>query len=436
MTHAELCSPEEKKEALAKAVQSRTFSRSEQLKAFLLYVCEAETLRPGRPLTEYVIGVEVLRRPEGYSPAEDSSVRTRAYELRQKLDKLYSIEYPNEVVQIAIPKGTYSPHYVRREQVPEIAANERPIRNDLPSPVPVTVREPLLTRGWLALALLVAALAGSAVTWVYVRFTSEIPETSPVLSEAWGPLGRHDGTVLLSIATPLSLVAGPLDHEVYSSLTYPAPPETFPLFRQHRLLPDDGRLGLTFSDNMLAVGTMNAALTCANTLRKFGTSYQVLPERVATVSSLRGRNAILLGAPVDSEAISVAMKDMPLLVDFEPSVREFVIRDRATGQIIVPKKNIRGEFAEVYGLLTVKDSRDGDGRRVQTVLLSGITSVGIQGAAEFFSSAAALRNLRSVITRGKGVGFPACYQVVVRCTFHDLLLLTSDYYTHRVIRQE
>ena len=72
----------------------------------------------GADLTEYVIGVEVLGRPEGYSPAEDSSVRTRAYELRQKLEKLYSTELQAEAIQIVVPKGAYTPHYVKPSTLP------------------------------------------------------------------------------------------------------------------------------------------------------------------------------------------------------------------------------------------------------------------------------------------------------------------------------
>ena len=92
------CAREDKRLALERALHSRTFARSEQLRAFLQFVCEAEMRGAGADLTEYVIGVEVLGRPEGYSPAEDSSVRTRAYELRQKLEKLYSSELQAEAI--------------------------------------------------------------------------------------------------------------------------------------------------------------------------------------------------------------------------------------------------------------------------------------------------------------------------------------------------
>ena len=113
MTEITECTQEDKRLALEHALHSRTFARSEQLRAFLRFVCEAEMRGTGGDLTEYVIGVEVLGRPEGYSPAEDSSVRTRAYELRQKLEKLYSNELQGEAIRIVVPKGAYAPHYVK-----------------------------------------------------------------------------------------------------------------------------------------------------------------------------------------------------------------------------------------------------------------------------------------------------------------------------------
>ncbi len=425
MTKLENCSREERELALQKALQSRTFARSEQLKAFLRFICESEALRPGAPLTEYVIGVEVLGRPEGYSPAEDSAVRTRAYELRQKLDRLYSTELPDEAVRILIPKGTYSPQYVRSSnglqlQILTPQAASKQLRTSARSLVP---------------AILISLLLGSGLTWLVMKAVTQNAGSDPALVEAWGPLAKHDQTVALCVATPLSLVLGPREHDVYDSPSYAPPEEAYSLFKKHRFLPPDGRLGMTFSDNMIAVGTMNAAMVTAKTLRSFGTAYQLLPERAAEASSLRGRNVVYLGAPVDSEAIALAMRDVPLAVDFEPSIREFVIRDRSTGKFIAPKKDAAGDFTEVYGLITVKTARDSDRKRVQTVLFSGITSVGSQGAAEFFSSPSAMINLRSTLAKEGASGFPAVYQVVIKCSCVNQLVLSADYYSHRIIRR-
>ena len=143
---------------------------------------------------------------------------------------------------------------------------------------------------------------------------------------------------------------------------------------------------------------------------------------------------VLFGAPVDSEAVTREMADQPLTVDYEPSIREFVIRDRAAGQFIAPKKLPNGDFTEVFGLITVKAGRDSDRRPTEGVVFSGITSVGIQGAAEYFSSPAAMAGLKNIFKKDGSAGFPASYQVVVKCTNTNLLLLSADYYAHRIVK--
>jgi len=256
------------------------------------------------------------------------------------------------------------------------------------------------------------------------------------VAEAWHLLARPDANILLCAATPLHLVLGPASHEAYGSPTYPAPPEAYSLFRQHRPLPGQAKLGMIFTDNVLGVGTMNAVVASVNTLRAFGGSYQILPERAATLASLRGRNAMLFGAPVDSEAISKTLQDTPLTVDYEASLKEFVIRDRVAGRMIVPRKDANGDFVDVYGLLTVDNTRDSERGKLATVVFSGITSAGTHGAAEYFASARSMRNLREVFAKEGIRGFPAAYQVVVKCKFSNMLLLSYEYHSHRVWQRD
>ena len=104
-------SNDEKRMALARVLESRTFGRSDQLRAFLRYVCEAELEGRAHQLNEYALGVSVLGRRPGYSPAEDSSVRSRAYELRNKLRTYYQSEGSDDPIQIEIDKGAYIPRF-------------------------------------------------------------------------------------------------------------------------------------------------------------------------------------------------------------------------------------------------------------------------------------------------------------------------------------
>src|SRR5262245_5497724 len=103
---------EQKRAALDALLNSQTFSRADQLKCFLKYVCEMEMAGRGRELTEYLIGIEALGRPTNYSPGDDSAVRTRAFALRKKLHEFYEHEQPNATLRIDLLKGSFCPHFV------------------------------------------------------------------------------------------------------------------------------------------------------------------------------------------------------------------------------------------------------------------------------------------------------------------------------------
>ena len=110
--------------------------------------------------------------------------------------------------------------------------------------------------------------------------------------------------------------------------------------------------------------------------------------------------------------------------------------ERTSGRMILPKKDANGDFTEVYGLVTVLSTRDSDRGRLGMVVFSGITSAGTHGAAEFFSSPRALRNLQSALRKDGIQGFPAAYQVVVKCTFSNMLLLAYEYDSHKILVKE
>jgi hypothetical protein len=104
---------QEKREALEEVVGSERFSRAEQLRNFLRYICEMELAGRGGELCEALIGVEALRRPADYTPTEDASVRRRASDLRERLQDVYATELAGSRVRIELPKGRYIPRFVR-----------------------------------------------------------------------------------------------------------------------------------------------------------------------------------------------------------------------------------------------------------------------------------------------------------------------------------
>jgi hypothetical protein len=111
----------EKRAALEQVLQSATFTRASQVRNFLRYICEMEIAGRGAALHEYLIAVEAMGRPAAYSTDSDSSVRRRAYALRQKLVSVYANELTDARIRIEVPKGSYVPRYVAVEPPAECA---------------------------------------------------------------------------------------------------------------------------------------------------------------------------------------------------------------------------------------------------------------------------------------------------------------------------
>ena len=101
----------DKRAALEEVLKSTTFLRASQVRNFLRYICEMEFAGRAAALHEYLIGVEALGRPTAYSTEDDSSVRRRAYALRQKLEQVYETELADAPIRIDVPKGSYVPRF-------------------------------------------------------------------------------------------------------------------------------------------------------------------------------------------------------------------------------------------------------------------------------------------------------------------------------------
>jgi hypothetical protein len=114
----------EKRAALEEVLGSTTFLRASQVRNFLKYICEMELAGRGDTLHEYLIGVEALGRPTAYSTEDDSSVRRRAYALRQKLDEVYAKELTDARIRIEVPKGSYVPRFTARAWDSYAACND------------------------------------------------------------------------------------------------------------------------------------------------------------------------------------------------------------------------------------------------------------------------------------------------------------------------
>ena len=180
----------ERRDALEAALSSRTFVRSDRLKKLLRFLSEAEIEGRGSELNEYRIGVEALDRPEGYSPSEDSSVRSRIYELRQKLERFYSEEAPHAAVRIELNKGSHTVRFVR--------SRPRLLARLIPDPRVLK----MAGAGVLGGVLIAFAVVSWGLRW---RPVQAQPGWTPELEALWKPFLDRATPVLISFETRLFL---------------------------------------------------------------------------------------------------------------------------------------------------------------------------------------------------------------------------------------
>lgn len=194
---------EEKHAALEQVLESRVLRRCDQLQKMLRFICEAAIEGRADELSEYLIGVEALGRPSSYSPVEDSIVRTRAYDLRNKLAKYYGSEMPHAPIRIDIERGAYVARFHRNGHVPNAVrpgslATEVPllpaIAPALPQPVP---------RRWMLPAFIASCCVSVALavclwtTWPRHAKDAQPDGWTPEIETLWKPF--------LADATPVVL---------------------------------------------------------------------------------------------------------------------------------------------------------------------------------------------------------------------------------------
>lgn len=145
---------------------------------------------------------------------------------------------------------------------------------------------------------------------------------------------------------------------------------------------------------------------------------------------------ILVGDPLTSFAAVQLLGSVRLTGAMDPATHRMVIRDQTLAPGSPPafsRASTQTGSTEVFGLLTVRPTDAAPGQRRRTLIVSGVSNVGVQGAMEFFASPERMRDLKQRFEKEGQAGFPDSYQVVVRCTAQDRLPLSCNYAAHYVL---
>lgn len=112
----------EKKE-LEAVLESGLFAASCNAARLLRFVCNKYFEGAGA-VTEYDVALQALGRRPDFDARNDSIVRVEAHRVRKRLQEYYESEGASRAIRIVLPRGTYTPQFVRVENGDPIPAEQ------------------------------------------------------------------------------------------------------------------------------------------------------------------------------------------------------------------------------------------------------------------------------------------------------------------------
>jgi hypothetical protein len=427
-------SDDEKRLALARVLESRTFGRSDQLRAFLRYVCEAELEGRANQLNEYALGVSVLGRREGYSPAEDSSVRSRAYELRNKLRTYYESEGSDDPIQIEIDKGAYIPRFSRREKAALIEPPSAAATADasIPAAGPASF-EPAGPRK-RRLGLLFGAALGLFIAFSAIAFLARNRHVAPPvrgiraqlatpeMEALWKPFLDSEAPLLIAFETRLFFFAPATGLVIRDYLTNQpadaAKSKSLQTF-QERMGAQELQERFDYAD----YGAVHAAFLLG---RLLGRDVGLKHSNSLGWQDIWNSNIIFLGKPNLNPSIRYSLEGK----DFAETEHGAAIRNLhpLPGEPELYRQAATHGAGEKYGLITVLPGPQ-PGRRM--MILSSSAAELMWALAEAVTSPARVQEIMSRVILPSGECPPA-FQVIIAATFESNVPVRIRYVTHRV----
>jgi hypothetical protein len=435
---------EEKHGQVERVLGSVTFSNAPVLKCFLQFIVSLAVEGRSDEISEYAIATQVFGRPPKFDPASDTIVRTQAYRLRLKLKEYYEREGKDDGITIEVPKGHYVPLFLFRPKngLPEPEPSFRmPVQPEPIPAAPAAVRDKLWMRITGAVLVgLVIFIAGAVVGARRLnqrQSASANDKDAGIEAQFWSGFFNSNRHIVVSFWDFYYLVSeGNVLLPVYGwgpavERFVPADPK---VAANPKLAAMAGRL--YYENGFAPLGDMLAVQRLSMLYTNLGANITAIRAHQLTLEELKNSDLVFLGSFQDRGNLVWLPEQWPW---------RFAVRtgSGAWSNYIVDTA-APAEANSHFGLGFDRDSHvlrtdyalisviPGVNPARRVVTLAGLTTSGTQGAAEFLSSEAGLREMLSAIgTRQNGrLVFPRFFQCVVRVEVaHGLDVITTKYVT-------
>ncbi|MCL5670018.1 MAG: hypothetical protein M1423_01780 [Acidobacteria bacterium] len=403
--------------SLETILQSKTFSHGTSLRQILEFIVRNNLSSPEKHIKEYTIATEVLGRKGDFDPKVDNIVRIQMGRLRGKLEEYYLAEGQRDPIQIVMPRGQYTPEYIR------VPTDVQPTTTDHPQPIGVSqVKRRRVDWRWgvgIALVICNLVLVANHLMRPWTKLSSPfrslwepffLSSSPPLivfgnpafLMSKQGDLYRYDLPMILFMGSRVSTLG--------NRAAYPAGKEESGPFY--------------YFDAYTGTGEVVAAAKIARFLTARGEPFLIKRSGLTSYDDVKNNNVIFLGSDKQDQIL----KNLPVVQElvFQPPPPDqytmgSCIRDMnpppghpATyGLQLNPST---GAIEVDYGLISLLP---GVSAGHHVLVLAGITTLATQAAGDFVTSErdmARLKQMLGVATamKSRSASFQALLEVKVR----------------------
>jgi hypothetical protein len=356
------------RDELTELLKTPHFSNSKRYPALLSYIVEKTIAGRSDELKERILGIEVFHRPPDYDTNNDTVVRVAAGEVRKRLALVYHESEVEHTIQITLPAGSYVPEFFRTTSqeilIPPILAgptlDQRISQTGFEKLTPASASVPLRTISiplrirsmwWKRGAVLAVVALAAVFVALFVHLWAAARQTSVDLF--WQPIHTASSPALIC---PSAMVRDP----------------TTPY-----------GLAIAHKADEILFTSMATTVTLAelvNLFTKNHTEYMVQPSSSTTLTDMRERPVILIGA-YDNEWTGRLQNDLRYRFAPSPARQIYDTMNPSTTWIRPPSLPLLEE--DDYAVVARFHSKLTDGL---VVLIAGIGKNGTEAAAQFVTT--------------------------------------------------
>lgn len=407
---AETLDPHACLDEVEKLIRSPLLSSSEALCKLLRFLAHHALNSPAEHIKEYEIATQVFGRPPDFDPQADSGVRVQMARLRTKLTEYYQSNGANDVIQVEVPKGSYSLSFKRRvvELGPE--ASEKGTAAHSGKPELTHSRHILIISATAVACLIVASII---FIYVYVSHRKslalEAANSQPPLAlrTFWGPF-LQDSEAPFVVFSNAEFVGNPITG-----------------MRYYDRSRDSGN---QISQHYTGIGEVMGVEELEGLFLHLGQQFQIKRGGLFTLDDARTNNLIFVGSPTENLTLS----EIPQKSGFAFKRLQVGSNDWAEG--VVDLQPGPGESATYqptpeaqpmqvdYAVITLNHGLD---RSRWTLILAGASTVGTQAAVDFVCDPDSVEDLLHRLDIPFGAGMKP-FEALLRVKVANDVPLTSE----------